>query len=206
MMANLLNPDALKKLGIQGSIDSVTPSKKADTPRSRLKAAKLDLIWRNAKRHPIQAAFALFITLPMLGAMLLFIGLVVMAEWSCVNIVNNTSAEDPAVEAEAVRSVQDNFEPAYAMLALNPDTASGLWFAHEASVGYGCADTCYIVTYSVEVMPEAATESERMHFEWLYDPKSSAASFLNTAAHTYFQPKGEPSSAESGADSEGADQ
>jgi hypothetical protein len=94
-----------------------------------------------------------------------------------------------AMEAKAVQATKDNFEPAYDMLILNPDTTSGNWFAIENTWGYTCQGECYVVFYKVDVMPSGATEMKRMEFKWLYDTKRPSPVPANTEARTYFQPK-----------------
>lgn len=98
-------------------------------------------------------------------------------------------AHTEALKSTAVQAVKDNFEPAYDMLVLNPDTATGNWYATDNYGVYECQGECVVVYYSVDVMPSGGTEKKRMDFKWLYDTKRPLPVFANTEAHTYFQPK-----------------
>jgi len=107
----------------------------------------------------------------------------------CSGPSETDKGHNKALEAVAVRAVKDNFEPKYDILILNPDTATGNWFAVENYGVYKCQGECVVVTYSVDVMPSGATDKKRMHFQWLYDTKRPLPVFANTEARTYFQPK-----------------
>lgn len=98
-------------------------------------------------------------------------------------------AHKEALEAAAVQAVKDNFDPNYDMLVLNPDTATGNWFAVENFGVYKCQGECFVVFYKVDVMPSGASEKKSMEFKWLYDTKRPLPVFANTEARTYFQPK-----------------
>ncbi len=98
-------------------------------------------------------------------------------------------AEDKQLEETAVQSVKDNFEPSYDMLALNPDTSTGMWYAIKDDGVHQCVGKCFLVVYSIQVLPTGETSPKTMRFEWLYDTRRSSPLFANTEARTYFEPK-----------------
>jgi zinc ribbon protein len=98
-------------------------------------------------------------------------------------------AEDKQLEATAVQSVKVNFEPSYEMLSLNPNTSTGMWYAINDEGVHQCVGKCFLVVYSVQVLPTGETAPQRMKFEWLYDTQRSQPIFANTEASTYFEAK-----------------
>jgi hypothetical protein len=113
--------------------------------------------------------------------------------WIFTKVCSGPSEADKAhkegLEATAVQAVKDNFDPNQDMLLLNADTATGNWYAIDDSGVHECQGECFVVFYTVDVMPSGATEKKRMEFKWLYDTKQPLPTFANTEARTYFQSK-----------------
>lgn len=99
--------------------------------------------------------------------------------------------QEPLGKAIAIQAVKNHFGPGYNMLLLNPDTTTGYWFAlpdHGAHECHRGSWGCFVVFYSVDVMPTGTTEKRHMQFRWFYDPLLSIPVPDNTEARTYFQP------------------